>query len=72
MSQYGEKIKNLRRGRGLTQKDLAEQLGVITRTVSYWESGRECGFDNLVKIAEFFDVTTDELLGRKRKFPPDK
>lgn len=66
MNTFQKNIKELRVGLGLTQKELAHALGVLERTVSYWEKGRsECDFDMLIKIANFFDVSIDELLTGK-------
>jgi transcriptional regulator with XRE-family HTH domain len=62
----GEKIKSLRKEKGLTQEDLAKQLNVIRGTLSVWEIDRSTP-DNemLIKIADFFGVTVDYLLGRE-------
>ncbi len=58
-------MKGLRIEKSLTRKRLAETLNVSERLVGYWENGdRECNFDMLVKIADFFDVSIDYLLGR--------
>lgn len=55
----------LRKERGITQKKLGEYLGVSRSTVAMWESGKnEPDGEMLVKIAEYFDVSTDYLLGR--------
>lgn len=60
--------KNLREYRlaaSLTQSDLADKLKTTQRKVSYWESGRiEPDLDTLIALAEFFDVSIDELVGR--------
>ena len=64
MNKFKEILKELRLEKGLSQKQLANELGVLERTVSYWESGsRECDFDTLILIAKFFAVSTDYLLG---------
>lgn len=63
INRFSEQIKFLREEKNLNQKEFAESIGVLARTVSYWEQGRECDFDMLIKIARFFDVTTDYLLG---------
>lgn len=60
--------KNLREYRlaaSLTQSDLADKLKTTQRKVSYWESGKiEPDLDTLIALAEFFDVSIDELVGR--------
>ena len=66
MNSFNSILKDLRIEKGLSQKQLAKELGVLGRTVSYWESGkRECDFDTLIFIAKFFDVSTDYLLGNE-------
>ena len=43
---------------------MSEEFGVTNQTISLWETGqREPDFDTLVKIAKYFNVTTDYLLG---------
>ena len=56
-------LKQLRRERGLTQEQLAEQLGVNPRTVSRWETARTMpDFALLVELGRRYGVTVDELL----------
>ena len=58
------RIKELREEKGLSQKKLADQLGLSAGTIGNWESGiREPNFDTVAKLAEFFNVTVDYLLG---------
>ena len=65
---FGEKLKLLRTGQKLTQKQLADRLGVAKSVVSYYESGdRYPSYDVLVMIARIFHVTTDYLLDIERK-----
>lgn len=60
------KLKELRKEKELTQKQVAEYLRVDTSTVRKWELGlREPNLSMLVKLADFFEVSTDFLLGRK-------
>lgn len=55
----------LRKERGLSQKQVATDLGISQALLSHYEKGiRECGLDFLVKAAEYFDVSCDYLLGR--------
>lgn len=63
----GEHIKELRQEMGLTQSELAEILSVRFQAVSNWERGiTSPDIENLLKIAEYFKVTVDEIL-RKRQ-----
>lgn len=64
MKTFSIRLKDLRIAHGLKQSDLAEQLTVDQRTISNWECGiNEPSFEVLTKLAKFFDVTTDYLLG---------
>ena len=59
------KIKELRSEKGITQTELASYLKISARAVGYYENGeREPDYDTLLKIAEYFDVSIDYLLGR--------
>ena len=59
------KLKELRTAQNLNQKELAEKLGYSQNTISQWESGkRSMDADTLARIADFFGVTTDAVLGR--------
>lgn len=62
---FAEKLKELRKQKpGLTQAMLAKQLGIAKTTYSSYEQGkRQPDYDMLLKIANYFDVTTDYLLG---------
>lgn len=60
---FAEKHAELRSARRLTQDELGTALGVSGKTVSKWENGAsEPGIQMLLKLAEFFGVTTDTLL----------
>ncbi|ANY70442.1 hypothetical protein BBD42_31050 [Paenibacillus sp. BIHB 4019] len=61
----GERIAALRKKRGLSQYELAERLGFSRGKLANYEQGtRQPDYDTLNKIATFFEVTTDFLLGR--------
>ena len=61
---FKERLKELRVERKLSQADLAKQLNVSQRSISSWETGfRQPDFETLERIAKFFDVTADYLLG---------
>ncbi len=58
-------ITLLRKERGLSQKKAAEDLGVSQALLSHYEKGiRECGLDFVVKVADYYNVSSDYLLGR--------
>lgn len=60
-----QKIRKLRRSKNLTQTQLSGMLGVAQSTIVSWENGqRKPDIDSLMKMAEIFGVSTDELLGR--------
>ena len=64
MVEFGERLRLLRQTKGLTQKQLALQLGLSNSIVSSYENGfRYPSFDVLIKIASVFGTTTDYLLG---------
>ena len=62
----GKRIAELRKGKELTQKQLADILGVSNKTVSKWETGD--GYPDITmipKLAEAFEVSTDYLLSQE-------
>ena len=63
--QIGDRIKELRIKRGLTQRELAEIFAVTSQSVSRWENGLSYpDIEQLPMIADYFDITVDELMGR--------
>lgn len=67
-SNIGEFLKELRKEKGLTQEQLAEQFNVSRRSVSRWETGTNMpDISLLVEIAEFFDVSIPEIINGERK-----
>ena len=64
MNEFGERLKELRKEMGLGQIALAQKLGVGKSVISLWETGAcEPTLSNLVKIATFFGVNIDYLVG---------
>ena len=60
-----ERIRNLRIDRGLTQKQVAEYLNIKQNTYSQYEIGvLNYPVDVVVKLADYYNVSTDYLLGR--------
>lgn len=73
MAQFGEILAELRQDRKMTQKELAQKMFVTVGTISNYENGVHFpDVEKLIALADFFDVTTDYLLGRcKLNFSPD-
>ena len=64
----GKNIYELRKAKGVTQEELAAELGVTAAAVSKWEKGNTLPDVLMVcALADFFGVTADELLGRSRE-----
>ena len=59
------RIKELRKARNITQLKMAMDLNMSQNTISRYENGeREPGLEELVRIADYFDVSVDYLLER--------
>ena len=62
---FAERLRILRREKGIRQEQLAKSLGVTQRKTSYWETGQtEPDLHSILKISEYFDITCDYLLGK--------
>ncbi len=60
-----ERIQEQRIEKGKTQQEMADFLGVKIRVYQYYESGgRKPTLDNLIVLADYFDVSLDYLVGR--------
>ena len=60
----GERIKNLRKSRGMTQQQLADALGVERSSIGKYETGSLPSAEGMLKLAEYFGVSVDYLFGR--------
>ena len=64
-SDFSRIITLLRKEKGVTQRKAAEDLGVSQALLSHYEKGiRECGLDFVVRVADYYNVSCDYLLGR--------
>ena len=62
---FCDRLKELRKSSSFTQKLLAEKLGVSLTAYQYYESGRNApSLDNLILLADLFNVSLDYLVGR--------
>ena len=67
-----ENIKKLRLARGLNQVEFGKAIGVSKQCVSNWENDNVMpSIEMLVKMADYFSVSTDVLLGREEKVTLD-
>ena len=63
----GKVIKELRQEKGVTRTQFANDLNVHPGTVGNWEiNKRQPEYEVLIRIADYFGVTTDYLLGRQK------
>lgn len=61
---FPERLKQLRKEKGLTQVTLADTLGVSKGTVAMWETGKRMpGFEMLTRLSELFDKRIDYIIG---------
>ena len=69
---FAEKVKLLRKTRGITQAQFASEFNISNGTIAMWETGkREPDFVTIRRLADFFDVSLDYLLGdSETKKPP--
>ncbi len=59
-------LKELRVEKGLSQQQLAKQIGVSQKAIDYWEREiNEPKASYIIRLADFFEVSADFLLGRK-------
>ena len=62
----GEKIASLRKAAGMTQRQLADRMGVTDKAVSKWERNLSCpDIESIPLLAEIFGVSADELINTK-------
>ena len=70
---FAKRLKELREEKGVLQSDVAKMLGIATPSYSNWEQGRTLpAITYLPILAEYFGVTTDNLLGINRQDAIDR
>lgn len=73
MVKYGDRLRSLREGKGLSQKELADRLKINRSTYARYEtSSTQPDYDILNSIANFYEVSIDYLLGRTNAQPLSK
>ena len=62
---YLARLKELRKNKGITQRQLSEETGMSFQSISFYEHGeREPGVKALISLADYFNVSIDYLVGR--------
>ena len=62
---YGKIFKELRIEKGLSQRDLAKETGISQQAISFWEQDKRTpNMDDCIKLADFYGISLDELVGR--------
>ncbi|MBO4472759.1 MAG: helix-turn-helix transcriptional regulator, partial [Clostridia bacterium] len=69
MRKFAERLKELRAEHGLSILALGKEIGVSDATICRWENGiSDIKSDELIALADFFSVSTDDLLGYEGRF----
>ncbi len=63
-STIGDNILKLRKEKGITQETLAKEIGITSQAVSKWETGGAPDIETIVLVADYFEVSIDQLFGR--------
>lgn len=67
------KLKEIRQSKGLNQTQVAKNLNITQASYSHYENGRnQPTYELLIKLADFYKVSVDELLGHKMPYLIDK
>ena len=65
MPSFPDRLKELRKAKGVTQKTVAKGIGVLEQAYQKYEYGKhESNHEMTVKLADYFDVSIDYLVGR--------
>lgn len=65
---YGNELKSHREQAGISQTELAKQIGISHQNINRWERNLVIpNIDFCVKLADFYGITLDELIGREVK-----
>lgn len=73
MNVLANNLRLLRRGKGITQDELADKLNVTRQTISSWETGRsEPDVETMLLLAQILDTDVSQLLGEESRETPPK
>jgi len=61
---FTERLKELRAKKGISQRDIAKEIGISQNSYCLWEQGKtQPDLEKLIKLCQFFDVTVDYIVG---------
>lgn len=60
---FSKRLKHVRELKGISQRQAAEDLNISPQNLSYYENGRDAGYGLLVRMARYYDVTVEYLIG---------
>ena len=60
---FSKRLKHVRELKGISQRQAAEDLNISPQNLSYYENGRDAGYDLLIRMARYYDVTVEYLIG---------
>lgn len=60
---FSKRLKRVRESKGISQRQAAEDLNISPQNLSYYENGRDAGYDLLIRMARYYDVTVEYLIG---------
>lgn len=69
---FHKKLQQLRKARGLSQEELADQLAVSRQAISKWEVGEIPNLENLIKLSRFFGCALDDLVNDDASAPGER
>lgn len=64
MTSFSDRVKVLRKAKGMTQRQMADALGVTERSYQRYEAENNPNHETLIKLADYFNVSLDYLTGR--------
>ena len=60
---FSKRLKRVRELKGISQRQAAEDLNISPQNLSYYENGRDAGYDLLIRMARYYNVTVEYLIG---------
>ena len=72
MNNFGKNLENLIAEKQITQAQILKDLNLSKNQIHYWTKGKaEPCIDDLINLADYFDISLDELVGRDFSYKPE-